>query len=104
MYTREELEGRIFAANKEEWIGAALKDYRFGEEARVQTVEKGIILPLKRIAGTESYAGGVCDEGGGFVAGFSRDLDAPVDLSCEQSYTVDGGGCNTYLKQSSLAA
>ena len=93
MYTREELEGRIFAANKEEWIGAALKDYRFGEEARVQTVEKGIILPLKRIAGTESYAGGVCDEGGGFVAGFRRGLKNPTGR-CEvaQGYTVDGGG------------
>ena len=92
MYTRKELERRIFAANKEEWIDAALRDYRSNEEARVQAVERGIILPLKRIAGTESYAGGVCDEGGGFVAGVRRNLEARCSYSCEQGYTVDGGG------------
>ena len=92
MYAREELEGRIFVSNKEEWIDAALKDYRSKEEAAVQTVERGIILPLKRIAGTSSYAGGVCDEGGGFVAGMRQDLEAPSWCSCERGYVVDGGG------------
>ena len=92
MYTKKELEGRIFAANKEAWIEAALKDYRSNEEAQVQTVEMGIILPLKRIAGTDSYAGGVCDEGFNFVAGFRRDSENQVGLDCLQSYAVDGGG------------
>ena len=94
MYTRKELERRVFVANKEEWIDAALKDYRSNEEVRVQTVERGIILPLKRIAGTGTYAGGVCDEGGGFVAGFRRGLKNPTGW-CEvaQGYKlVDGGG------------
>ena len=92
MYTRKELERRIFAPDKEARIEAALKDYRSKEEAKVQTVERGIILPLKRIAGTGSYAGGVCDEGFNFVAGFRRDSENQVGLDCLQSYAVDGGG------------
>ena len=92
MYTRKELERRIFAPDKEARIEAALKDYRSKEEAKVQTVERGIILPLKRIAGTGSYAGGVCDEGFNFVAGFRRDSENQVGIDCLQSYAVDGGG------------
>ena len=97
MYTRKELEGRIFAANKEAWIEAALKDYRSKEEAQVQTVEMGIILPLKRIAGTDSYAGGVCDEGFNFVAGHRPDLEKPGWYSCAEGYAVDVGGGATHI-------
>ena len=93
MYTREELQKRIFARNKEEWLDATAKDYHSKEEVGVRTVERGIILPLERIIGTHAFAGGVCDENFSFVAGSKRNLDkAGAWHSCEQSYAVDGGG------------
>ena len=92
MNAKEELKGRIFTASNEQWIKAAVKDYRSKGEAAVQTVERGIILPLKRIAGTEAYAGGVCDARFKFVAGLRRNLDCPTYSSCDESYKVHGGG------------
>lgn len=94
MYTRQELEKRIFAPNKEKWIEAALKDYRSIEEAKVQTVERGIILPTKKIKDSVNgiYAGGVCDENFSFVAGLRRNLEMQDNLSCIESYKINGGG------------
>ena len=106
MYTREELGTRIFAPNKEAWIEAAAKDYRSKEEAKVQTVENGILLPLKKIKDSVSgiYAGGVCDKDFKFVAGFRRNLERQSNMSCVESYTVDGGGQNKQMRPLFLAA
>ena len=92
MYTNEELEGRIFAPNKAEWVEAALKDYRSKEESAVRAVERGMLLPLKKISGAPFYEGGVCDARFRFVAGFRRSIGAPVWATCEKSYKVTGGG------------
>lgn len=87
MYTREELERRIFAPNKETWIEAAAKDYRCEEEAKVQVIENGIILPTRKISETNSWIGGVCDENFNFAVG-----SGAQEAKC---YVTNGGGVHT---------
>lgn len=91
MYTKEELKGRVFCSDRERWIEAAAKDYRSKEEAKVQAIKNGIMLPLRKIPGTNSFAGGVCDARFKFVAGLRRNLECPSWSSCEESYKVNGG-------------
>ena len=93
MYTREELEKRVFVSNKEEWIEAAAKDYRSKEDAKVQVVERGFILPMRAVASAGPCAGGVYDENLDFVACFRRDLENTSNWKeIEKDHEVAGGG------------
>lgn len=52
--------------NMEKWCST---DYYLNEKSGVRIVDNGFILPVKKIQGSDSMAGGVCDANGNFVAG-----------------------------------
>ena len=65
----EDLTKRLYVKNVDEWK-AELSKKRFSDrELEVKVVERGIILPPRRIDG--KYKGGVCDSDFNFVAGYT---------------------------------
>lgn len=92
MYSKEELEKRIFTENKKKWIDACSKDYFLKEQTKVTIIKNGILLPLKKIdkeTVNGKYGGGVCDEDFNFVGGLSRNAERAMNYSCKESYKVD---------------
>lgn len=86
----------LYVQNEKQWRARCEHDFLINEEATVQKIDRGVILPLKRITTTDRifYKGGVCDKNFSFVAGLARDhrliakLNPPYK-SCLSSYQVD---------------
>lgn len=92
MYSKKELERRIFTENKQKYIDLCSQNYMLKGDPLVSKVKNGIILPLKKISDDTAngmYAGGVCDEEFNFIAGLIRNCDREINLSCLRSYKVE---------------
>ena len=68
----EDLSKKFYVHNFGTWK-AAVNAKRFSDKKlEVKVIERGIILPLRRINSKEEYEGGVCDNDFNFVAGYYR--------------------------------
>ena len=84
----EDLSKKFYVHNFGTWK-AAVNAKRFSDKKlEVKVIERGIILPLRRINSKEEYEGGVCDNDFNFVAGFSRH---------EPELKLRGGDCRIFL-------
>ena len=92
MYSKKELERRIFTENKQRYIDLCSQNYMLKGDPLVSKVKNGIILPLKKISDDTAngmYAGGVCDEEFNFIAGLKRKEKEVINMSCESAYVLD---------------
>ena len=84
---------RLYVENVEEWKKHLSKERFFEEELEVEVIERGIVLPTRKID-FGMYTGGVCDENLNFVAGYWRKKGggSKRTFNClEKSYEVDRG-------------
>jgi len=83
----------IYVSNKKTFENEVYKDYLIKETLNVKTVDKGILLPPKKIIDNEKngiYGGGVATKDGKFVAGLIRKVnDKRFNISCYESYKVN---------------
>ena len=82
---------RLYVENADEWKRHLSKQRLSDVELEVKIVERGIVLPSRKIA-FGIYTGGVCDENLNFVAGYWRKKGggSKRTFNClEESYAVD---------------
>ena len=86
----EQMKKNLFVKNKDKLLLASTKQYQNTNDSEVQEIQEGIILPPKLVKKTRDgvYAGGVCDKELQFVAGFERDVNRVINLTCIGSYEV----------------
>ena len=85
----------LFYSEYEKQWKATLDSLRTLPEPKVKTVNRGIVLPLKKRSDCDPdlnvYEGGVCGPDFTFQAGLERNSRAPLyNLSCKRSYTAVG--------------
>ncbi|GAA0808924.1 hypothetical protein [Psychrobacter piscatorii] len=84
---------RLYAINLPKFEKQIAKNYVNLEKLECNTIENGIILPLRKteIPSTDAiYEGGVCDENLKFIAGHKRvNSEKPHNFECIRSYTID---------------
>ena len=88
----EDLSKRLYVENVESWIKQLSKKRFLDMKLDVKVIERGIILPARRLKDNKGWEGGVCDKDFKFIAGFKRgDGIRPINphLSVISSYTVD---------------
>jgi hypothetical protein len=77
----------LYVENIEEWKAASEKDYYIEEPIEVQTVENGIILPLKWDP-PQGRSGGVCDADGNFITGHKRHMQKGASGNIDHAYPI----------------
>jgi hypothetical protein len=66
----EDLSGKFYVEDIEDWKNQLAKKKFSDRKLEVKVIERGIILPMRKIPGT--YEGGVHDKDFNFIAGFAR--------------------------------
>ena len=89
---QEDSTKRLYVKDVKEWK-KRLSVKRFSDrKLEVKVIERGIILPARKLENDKGYEGGVCDENFNFVAGFSRSdgiKSISPHLSILSSYNVN---------------
>ena len=61
---------RLYVQNPDEWQSELSKKRFFDDELEVKVIERGIVLPARKVNGV--WEGGVCDNDFNFMAGYCR--------------------------------
>lgn len=94
MERNEIMKKHLYVEKTIEWEEIYKRNYCMAEDAKVQIIKNGIILPARKekVPGMIDYAtaGGVCDENFQFIAGWTRKcVEGGMNKSCLNSYQVE---------------
>ncbi len=90
---------RLFVSDRPMWEALCKRNYSIQEEATVDEIDNGIMLPIRRwnkkSAIDNAFEGGVCKEDGTFFTGLTRSCDRayplPTQITTRHETVVFGG-------------